>query len=334
MSKTIGILTSGGDAPGMNAAIRAIILTACKLDYACIGFHHGYNGLIDGDFRSLTPTDTQDIIQRGGTILKSARCPQMHNETGVQQAVNTLYKARVDILIVIGGDGSFSGLIAIAPLWKGQVIGIPGTIDNDIDCTDFTIGFSTAVNTAIDAIDKIRDTANAFDRVFIVEVMGRHSGHIAFNVGIATAAEHIVSFENYNPKNQVERIKEITEQINKVKTNKVRSFLIVIAENLWQGGISALAQTLKQDAGIDSATCILGHTQRGGSPVAKDRILATKLGIASVVAAQEGKTAIMVAEQGNEITYVPLQDAIKHTKSVEKSLVDTQKNILSIHNKV
>jgi len=321
MKKTIGILTSGGDAPGMNAAIRAIVLSATKLDYNCIGFLHGYNGLIDGEYCVLQPDDVQDIIHKGGTLLKSARCPRMHQPIGITQAVNTLQKAKVDSLIVIGGDGSFNGLLSLSAQWQGQVIGIPGTIDNDVDGTDFTIGYSTAINTAINAIDKIRDTANAFDRVFIVEVMGRHSGHIAFSVGIATAAEKILSFETFNTNNQADIVNEIITEINLVKENKDRSYIIVLAENLWPGGLIALSDTLKSNGEIDSASCVLGHIQRGGAPVAKDRILATKLGSGAVQAIQEGKSNVMLGEQADSIVLISLSETIKHQKHVSNALL-------------
>jgi 6-phosphofructokinase 1 len=192
--KKIALLTSGGDAPGMNAAVRAIVL-ACEFNsLSCIGFFHGYNGIIEDEAIYLSSAVVDGEIKKGGTLLKSARCPAMMTNTGIKQACNTLQKHNIDALIVIGGDGSFHGLQAIKQFWDGLVIGLPGTIDNDLFGCDKTIGFATAVNTATQAIDKIRDTANAFDRVFIVEVMGRHSGHIAFQVGLSCGAESIFFF--------------------------------------------------------------------------------------------------------------------------------------------
>ena len=274
------------------------------------------------------------IIHKGGTILKSARCPAMKTSLGIAQATSTLMKERLDALIVIGGDGSFAGTLALEQQWPGQVIGVPGTIDNDIDGSDFTIGFSTAINTAIEAIDKIRDTADAFERIFIVELMGRNSGHIAFNVGIACAAEQIISFENFATKNQnaseQEKLAVLAKEIKLAQTNRHASYIIVLAENLWQGGASALAQQLQTIADIDATACILGHIQRGGSPVAKDRILATKLGVGAIQALVAGKSNIMIGEQNNIVTDVTLQAAILHQKGVSENLVQAQENILAL----
>ena len=332
--RRIALLTSGGDAPGMNAAIRAIVLAAHHYQIDVIGFYHGYNGLIEHESVELTLSHVNDIIYKGGTILKSARCPAMHNITGIKQAVNTLNKEKIDALIVIGGDGSFQGLLEIAQHWPKQVIGLPGTIDNDLDGTDYTIGFSTAINTAIEAIDKIRDTANAFDRIFIIEVMGRHSGFIAFNVGIACAAEQVLSFENFSRGDEQNTLDKLAKEINEVKKDKDSSYLIVMAENLWDGGISALTEQLKAQKNIDATACTLGHIQRGGSPVAKDRILATKMGVTAVQMLTEEKTAIMVAEQCNTICSVPLEETVEHKKRVSSTLIQAQENIFALVPKV
>lgn len=330
MTKNIAVLTSGGDAPGMNAAIRAIVLTALRYQYNIFGFYHGYNGLINNELSQLHAHDVDGIISQGGTILKSARCKDMHNLTGVKQSVNVLLKNKIDALIVIGGDGSFNGLLAIQEHWQGQVIGIPGTIDNDVDGTDFTIGFSTAVNTAITAIDKIRDTADAFERVFLVELMGRNSGHITFNVGISCAAEKVLSFENFQNEDEQATLNQIAKQIQKAKSERHTSFLIVIAENLWPNGSQALANQLKEKTGIDCPLCTLGYIQRGGSPVAKDRIMATKMGVAAVQAIKEDKSNIMIGEQNNAMCFIPLNQAIQHQKKVSSFLVEAQENILAI----
>ncbi len=328
--KKIAVLTSGGDAPGMNAAIRAVVLAAQQHQLTIIGFKYGYNGLIDNENIQLGRHNIDGIIQRGGTILKSARCAQMHTTLGLKQAATTLIKEKIDALIVIGGDGSFNGLLALKAYWQGQIIGIPGTIDNDVDGTDHTIGFATAVNTAIDAIDKIRDTANAFERIFIIELMGRHSGHITFNVGVACAAEQVLSFENFSVDSTEETLKQLSTDILHSQKNRHNSYLIVIAENLWPGGATELAKQLKKIANIDITACILGYIQRGGSPVAKDRILATKLGVAAVQAVLEGKTNLMIGEQNAEISFIPLEQAVKHLKCVSPSLVEAQENILAI----
>ena len=332
--KRIGVLTSGGDAPGMNAAIRSLVLAAHHYQIEVIGFYHGYNGLICqeniSEAKILTLNDVNSIIHCGGTILKSARCPQMHTPQGVEQVAKTLNAQAIDALVVIGGDGSFNGLIALKDHWQGQLIGIPGTIDNDVDGTDFTIGFATAVNTAIEAIDKIRDTADAFERIFIVELMGRHSGHITFNVGIACAAEQVLSFENFSVDDKNKKLAELASEIKTAKENRHSSYIIVIAENLWPGGAAKLAEELKQAANIDCTACILGHIQRGGSPVPKDRLIATKMGVAAVQAIIADENHIMIAEQHSAICYIPLEQAVKHHKRVNQQLVDAQENILAV----
>lgn len=333
-NKRIAILTSGGDAPGMNAAIRAVVLAAHHYRIDVIGFYHGYNGLTTDEnikqAKLIELSDVQSIIHRGGTFLKSARCQQMHSEIGLKQAAKTLQKENIDALIVVGGDGSFNGLLALKNYWQGQLIGIPGTIDNDLDGTDFTIGFATAVNTAIEAIDKIRDTADAFERIFLVEVMGRHSGHITFNVGIACGAEQVLSFENFSVTEQKNKLKELASEIKNAQQKRHSSYIVVVAENLWPGGVTELAQQLQQSAGIDCTACVLGHIQRGGSPVPKDRLLATKMGVAAVQAIIKGENHIMIAEQDSATCYVALEEAVKHHKKVNQQLVDAQKNILAL----
>ncbi|MFB0981007.1 MAG: ATP-dependent 6-phosphofructokinase [Alteromonadaceae bacterium] len=328
--KKIAILTSGGDAPGMNAAIRSVVLAAHHYKLETLGFYSGYNGLIDDNSTKLIPASVNGIIHRGGTILKSARCPAMLTEQGLKAAAATLIKEKVDALIVIGGDGSFNGLLALEKHWSGQLIGIPGTIDNDIDGTDFTIGFSTAVNTGIEAIDKIRDTAEAFERIFIVELMGRHSGHITFNVGIASAAEQILSFENFSEVDEQEKLVHLAKEITQAQANRHASYIIVIAENLWRGGSTELAKQLKQTSNIDCTACILGHIQRGGSPVAKDRILATKMGVSAVQELIAGNNNVMIGERNNQLVNVPLAIAIQHNEKVSESLVLAQENILAL----
>jgi 6-phosphofructokinase 1 len=332
--KRIAILTSGGDAPGMNAAIRSVVLAAHHYHIDVIGFYHGFNGLVSADHThqstSLKLTDVSHIIQRGGTILKSARSPEMLTEKGQKQAAKTLTLEKIDALIVIGGDGSFNALIALKKYWQGQLIGIPGTIDNDLDGTDFSIGFSTAVNTAIEAIDKIRDTADAFERVFIIELMGRHSGHITFNVGIACGAEQVLSFENFSIEDKQTKLQQLAEEIQQMQKNRHNSYIIVIAENLWPGGAIELAKALKAQAKVDCTACVLGHIQRGGSPVPKDRLLATKMGVAALQAIINHKNHIMIAEQNGAITHIALEDAVKHHKKVNQQLVDAQENILAL----
>jgi 6-phosphofructokinase 1 len=329
--KRLAILTSGGDAPGMNAAIRAIVIAGHHYHIDIIGFYHGYNGLIDNESCILTLASINNIIGQGGTILKSARCPKFQSENGLHQAANTLIKAKIDALLVIGGDGSFRGLLALQAHWSGIMHGIPATIDNDLDGSDYTIGFSTAVNTCIEAIDKIRDTANAFDRIFIVELMGRRSGHITFNVGIACAAEQVLSFENFSQQDQAQKLSQLAQEITKTQQNRHASYIIVLAENLWPGGAVELARQLKQQANIDCTACILGHIQRGGSPTAKDRVLATKLGVAAVQAVIADKHNMMIGELNKSISYTSLDDAVKQQKQVSPQLIAAQQNILAIN---
>jgi 6-phosphofructokinase 1 len=327
----IGLLTSGGDAPGMNAAIRAVVLGAHHHHIETIGFIYGYNGVINDETKTLTPDSVGNIIHRGGTILKSARCKEMLSDSGLKQAASTLLKHKIDALIVIGGDGSFRGLLSLKAHWHGQIIGIPGTIDNDVDKTDYTIGYSTALNTAIEAIDKIRDTADAFERVFIVEVMGRHSGFLAFNAGIASGAEQVLSFENFSVDNAETKLQELANDIKRVVAKRHASYIIVIAENLWNGGAHQLSKQLKSTADIDCTACILGHIQRGGSPVAKDRILATKMGVASIQAVLSGRTGVMTGELNNEVKLFDLSETIKHSKKVSQNIIDAQQDILAIN---
>ncbi|ALO41511.1 ATP-dependent 6-phosphofructokinase [Pseudoalteromonas phenolica] len=327
--KKIALLTSGGDAPGMNAAIRAIVLSCEYNNLSCLGFYHGYNGLIEDDFIPLSSQLVNAEIKNGGTLLKSARCPAMMTETGVKQACNTLLKNDIDCLIVIGGDGSFHGLLAIKAHWQGQVIGLPGTIDNDLYGCDKTIGFATAVNTATQAIDKIRDTANAFDRAFIVEVMGRHSGHIAFQVGLSCGAESIFSFENYNNENHREILKDLIAKIQTQQLNRKASYLVVLAENLWPGGASALQEQLKAQGDIESAICILGHTQRRGAPVPEDRVLATQLGLKAVDSALSGDDNIMLGLSANQLAKTDLNEAVSKNKPVDDEFITAHKGPLT-----
>jgi len=331
MKKKIAVLTSGGDAPGMNAAIRACVLACEHFEFEVLGIYHGYNGLINQEFTPLTPTSVRNIIHKGGTLLKSARCPAMLNEQGVKQAVSTLLKEDIDALVVIGGDGSFNGLLAIKEHWHGNVIGIPGTIDNDLDGTDNTIGFATAVNTGIEAIDKIRDTADAFERVFIVELMGRHSGHITFNVGVACGVEKILSFENFSEQVQQQCLTEISKEIIIAKQQRHQSYIIAIAENLWPEGTTKFAEQLSVVTNIDCTPCILGHIQRGGNPVARDRILATKMGVAAIQAIANGGTGIMIGENHEQMVSIPLIDAIQHNKQVSPTLINAQNNLLALN---
>ncbi|WP_440055209.1 6-phosphofructokinase [Pseudoalteromonas sp. T1lg65] len=332
MTRRVAILTSGGDAPGMNAAIRSIALAAQSKGHQCIGFLHGYNGLIEQEHITLTKEYTTNIAQLGGTILKSARCKDMHSINGVSQAANSLRKLNIDDLIVIGGDGSFKGMQALSAHWQGNLIGLPGTIDNDLSYCDNTIGFSTAVNTAMAAIDKIRDTANAFERVFITEVMGRHSGHIAYHVGIASEAEAILSFENFTPQHKQQTLEQLSHAIQTQQACH-GSFLIVLAENLWPGGPTALKDELNLQPNVNAALCVLGHIQRGGSPSSEDRMLATELGLAAVEYIDQPlfTEPVMLSKVDGQLSITPIKKVLANNKTVSEQWVEKYKHYLSTH---
>lgn len=326
--KKIAILTSGGDAPGMNACIRAVTLAGLAQGLEIIGFKHGYNGLLNDEWITLDEPDVRHLIHQGGTLLKSARCKVFPQVESVKTAAKVLEKNAVDALFVIGGNGSFQGAVHLSNYWSGQIIGLPGTIDNDIDGTDTTIGFHTATDTALDAIDKIRDTADAFERIFIVEVMGRDSGFLAVNIGIASGAEQIISPELCD----IEQL-ALSHIADKIRTACLHrhdsSYIIVLAENYWPGGASALAKELNSILDSDCRPCVLGYIQRGGKPVSEDRILATKLGVAAVEAAKEGKTGIMIGQVNAKISEYPLICTNEQTKMVDSYLLKIQKEVLS-----
>ena len=306
MIKRIAVLTSGGDAPGMNACIRAVVLTAAAYNIDVIGFHHGYNGLLEEDYQTLLPQHVQHIIQHGGTILKSARCKALYTEQGAIQAAEVLHKLQLDALVIIGGDGSFRGAQKFSNEFDIPCIGLPGTIDKDIAGSDFTIGFDTAVNTAVEAIDKIRDTADAHDRLFIIEVMGRDAGYIALHSGIATGAEHILIPET---KTDLELVVDSLEE--KERRKKLVN-MIVVAEGDETGGANEVATIIKKRLPhLDTRVCILGHIQRGGSPTCLDRLIASRLGYAAVDALIEGKHNTMIGIMNNKLHFTPLDKAVK-----------------------
>ena len=307
----IAILTSGGDAPGMNAAIRAIVRTGIYFKMNVFGVMYGYRGMIKGEIVRMETKSVANIIQHGGTILKTARCSEFFSFEGRKQAFENLKKHNIDGLIVIGGDGTFKGALQFSKEFDLPCIGLPGTIDKDIAGTDYTIGFDTAVNTAVEAIDKIRDTADAHDRLFIIEVMGRDAGYIALHSGIATGAEHVLL---------PERETNIETIINELKANEKRKKLvniIVVAEGEQYGGANEVAKSIQEKLPhIDTRVCILGHIQRGGSPTCMDRIIASRLGFAAVEALMEGQNNCMIGIVNNELTYTPLEKAVKATQKI------------------
>ena len=324
--KKIAILTSGGDAPGMNACIRAITIAAQANNIEVIGFENGYNGLLANTWRHLDQNAVKQLIGMGGTLLKSARCAQFKSVACAQKAAQILDDHHIDALFVIGGDGSFRGALHLADHWQGQILGLPGTIDNDLDGTDATIGYYTAMDTALDAIDKIRDTADAFERIFVVEVMGRHCGCLTLNVGIASGAEQIVCHEFY-PNGQVSFEHIASHVKHAINNHHDSSYIIVLMENLWPGGAVALAEQLQQSLQIDCRPCVLGHIQRGGRPVSSDRILATELGVAAVQAAIKGEHAIMLGQVNGKINHCPLKQAILQHKKVDDYLLTIQSEV-------
>ena len=314
--KKIGVLTSGGDAPGMNACIRAIVrcgISSHKLEV--IGIRRGYCGLLERDFVKLTPRSVANIIQRGGTFLETARCEEMKTAEGLKKAVANLQQEGIEGLITIGGNGTFRGAVALAEEGDIKVIGIPGTIDNDVYGTDYAIGFDTAVNTALGAIDKIRDTAGSLQRPFFIEVMGRNRGFIALNVGIAGGAEDILIPETET------KIEELCLDIKRNFRRGKKSSIVVVAEGDDAGGVFRVAQQVWERLRLEYRICVLGHIQRGGSPTARDRILASNLGAAAVDALASGKTGYMVGEVKGEIAFTPLRETWEKRKELDKNLL-------------
>jgi 6-phosphofructokinase 1 len=314
--KKIGVFTSGGDAPGMNPAIRSVVRTAVNREVEVIGIMHGYNGMIENSMRTLQMRDVANIIQRGGTILKTGRSAEFLKPEYRAIAAKNLKALGIEGLVCIGGDGSFRGAQALFAEHKIPVVGIPGTIDNDVFGTDDTIGFDTAVNTALQAIDKIRDTADSHDRIFIVEVMGRNSGWIASQVGLAGGAEEILTSDN------VVTVDKIVENLKNSRFRGKTSSIIITAEGQKPGRAYDLSDAIRKKSGLDAKVCILGHQQRGGSPTAHDRILASRLASAAVDALLSGKTNSMIGTSGGQLIDVPLEVVTAKEKPGDKVLIN------------
>lgn len=308
----IAVLTSGGDAPGMNAAVRAVVRTGIYHHLNVFGVMYGYRGMLTGDIFPMESKSVANIIQRGGTVLKTARCKEFYEAEGRKKAYDNLKKFGIDGLVVIGGDGSFKGAQKFSQEFDIPCIGLPGTIDKDIAGTDFTIGFDTAVNTAVEAIDKIRDTADAHDRLFIIEVMGRDAGYIGLHSGIATGAEHILI---------PERKTNIDDVIDDLMANERRQKmvnLIVVAEGDEFGGANEVARHVKERMPhLDTRVCILGHIQRGGAPTCNDRVIASRMGYAAVDALIGGTSNVMIGIVNNKIQYTPLDKAVKAKQKID-----------------
>ncbi len=313
--KRIGVLTSGGDAPGMNACIRAVVRCGVSRKLEIVGIRRGYCGLLEDDFVKLGSRSVSNIVQRGGTFLETARCEGMKTEEGIRTANEVLRREGIEGLITIGGDGTFRGAVALAEAGNVKVIGVPGTIDNDVFGTDCTIGFDTAVNTALDAIDKIRDTAGSLHRLFFVEVMGKSRGFIALEVGIAGGAEDILI-----PEVETE-IEQLCLGIRRSVKKGKRSSIVIVAEGDDAGGAFSIAQQVWERLKLEYRVCVLGHVQRGGSPTAKDRVLASKLGAAAVNALAKDMTGYMVGESKGEIAFTPLRETWEKKKKLDRTLL-------------
>lgn len=315
--KCIGILTSGGDAPGMNAAIRAVTRSAIYNGLKVKGIYRGYKGLITGEIKEFKTENVSNIIQLGGTILKTARCQEFKTPEGRQIAYETMQKEGIDALIVIGGDGSLTGARLLAQEYDIPCIGLPGTIDNDLFGTDTTIGYDTALNTILDAVDKIRDTATSHERLFFVEVMGRDAGFLALNGAIASGAEAAIIPEFNTEVDQLE------EFINNGFRKSKNSSIVLVAESEITGGAMHYAERVKNEfPQYDVRVSILGHLQRGGRPTAHDRIIASRMGVASIEALMEGQRNVMIGIENDQIVYVPFTKAIKNDKPIDCELVN------------
>jgi len=313
----IAVLTSGGDAPGMNAAIRAVVRSCAFHGLECVGVYRGLQGLIEGDFKSLGPRSVKNNIHRGGTFLKTTRSAEFRTKEGRQKAFNMLKEANIDALITIGGDGTFAGTKIFNEEFNFPIVGIPGTIDNDINGTDYTIGYDTALNTVVEAIDKIRDTANSHNRLFLVEVMGREAGDIALNAGIGAGAEEILIPEQDLGKDR------LLASLKRSKKSGKSSSIIVVSEGDQIGkNIMELADFIRENLNeYDVKVTVLGHIQRGGSPSCYDRVLASRLGVGAVDALLKGERDIMIGISHNKIVSIPFSEAIKGNNTIDLDLL-------------
>lgn len=314
--KRIAVFTSGGDAPGMNAAVRAVVRTAVYHDLHIYGIYRGYDGMVNGDIKRLEVGDVANIIQRGGTVLKTARSEAFRTPEGRKQAYESLLAHDIDGVVAIGGNGTYTGADIFMKEYNIPFVGLPGTIDNDIYGTDYTIGFDTAINTSIEAVDKIRDTADSHNRIFFVEVMGRHSGYIALHTGIGSGAGAI-----FLPETDTS-IEELSETLQKAAKRQKLFNLVIVAEGNTNGDATAIANQIKKlNPNFDIKVTIIGHLQRGGSPTAMDRVLASRMGHSAVKALIRGEGGVALGIINDKITFTPFHDAITKTKHLNKDLV-------------
>ncbi|NMP37507.1 MAG: 6-phosphofructokinase [Clostridiales bacterium] len=310
--KTIGVLTSGGDAPGMNAAVRAVVRTGCESGMRVMGIRRGYSGLIHGDMYEMNLRSVSDIIHRGGTMLYSARCPEFQTESGMQKAIDVCHEVGLEGIVVIGGDGSFRGARDLS--MRGiPCVGVPGTIDNDIACCDYTIGYDTAMNTIMDMVDRIRDTTESHDRCSVVEVMGRKAGYLALNAGLAIGATAILI-----PEVEYDIERDVIERMRRTQKTGKQHFVIIVAEGI--GGVDALAKRIQETTGVESRATILGHVQRGGSPSARDRVLASQMGNKAVHLLLNGVGNRVVATKGDQIVDYDIFDALNMKNQIDLDL--------------
>lgn len=315
--KKIGVMTSGGDSPGMNAAIRSVVRTCAYHNVECVGIYRGYEGMMEGDFKSMDARSVKDIINKGGTVLKSARSKEFRTPEGRKIAHEKLIEANIQALVVIGGDGTFNGGLVFNKEYDFPVIGIPGTIDNDIYGTTHTLGFDTALNTVVECIDKIRDTASSHNRLFFVEVMGRDVGHIALNAGVGAGAEEIlIPEENMG-------LERLLESLQRSKRSGKSSSIVVVAEGDKIGkNVFELKDYVEANLDeYDVRVSVLGHMQRGGSPSCFDRVLASRMGVKAVESLLEGKSNYMVGLMNNKITLTPLEQAVKGKSQINRELL-------------
>lgn len=323
--KKIGVMTSGGDSPGMNAAIRSVVRTCAFYEIDCAGIYRGYEGMIEGDFIDLNARSVKGIINKGGTFLKSARSNEFRTKEGRLKAYEQLKKANIDALVIIGGDGSFTGALIFNQEFDFPVFGIPGTIDNDIAGTSHTLGYDTALNTVVDVIDKIRDTASSHNRLFFIEVMGRDAGHIALNVGIGAGAEEILI-----PEEDL-GLERLVDSLNKSKQTGKSSSIVVVAEGDKTGkNVFELKDHINENMPeYDVRVSVLGHLQRGGSPSCFDRVLASRMGVRAVEGLLKGESNYMVGLNNDKISITPLEKAIKGQSKINKELIRVS-DIMSI----
>ena len=307
--KSIAVLTSGGDAPGMNPAVRAVVRTACQRGIKVYGVDRGYTGLINGDIHEMNLRSVSDIITRGGTILYSARCPEFKTEEGLQKAVSTCKKFGIDGMVIIGGDGSFRGARDLS-LRGIPCIGLPGTIDNDISCTDYTIGYDTCLNTIVQMVDRIRDTSESHDRCTVVEVMGRGAGYLALEAGIAVGATSIIV-----PEVEYDIERDVIARIREFQKTGKKHFIVIVAEGV--GGTAEIAKKIEAETGVESRATILGHVQRGGSPTARDRIMASQMGSRAVDLLTQGIGNRVIGIRDNKIVDFDIFEALKMTKTID-----------------